>query len=60
MLDCVCSFIVMYGWINTLSKQMFSTNRKSNQGNQCHSGNQKNVIEVQRPDMENRPTQQRT
>ena len=32
---------------------------KSNQGNQGYSGNQKNVLEGQRPDMENRHTQQR-
>ena len=32
---------------------------KSNQGNQ-DSGNQKNVIHRQRPDMKNRHTQQRT
>ena len=34
--------------------------QKNNQGNQCYSGNQKNVIEGQRPDMENRHKQQRT
>ena len=33
---------------------------KSNQGNQGYSGNQKNVIQEQRPDMENRHTKQRT
>ena len=33
---------------------------KSNQGNQGYNGNQKNVIQEQRPDMENRHTQQRT
>ena len=33
---------------------------KSNQGNQSFSGNQKNGIQGQRPDMENRHTQQRT
>ena len=33
---------------------------KSNQGNQGYSGNQKNAIHGQRPDMENRHTQQRT
>ena len=33
---------------------------KSNQGNQGYSGNQKNVIQRQRPDIENRHTQQRT
>ena len=33
---------------------------KSNQGNQGYSGNQKNAIQGQRPDMENRHTQQRT
>ena len=32
----------------------------SNQGNKDYSGNQKNVIKGQRPDMENRHTQQRT
>ena len=32
---------------------------KSNQGNQSYSGYQKNVIQGQRPDMENRQTQQR-
>ena len=32
---------------------------KSNQGNQGYS-NQKNVIQGQRPDMENKHTQQRT
>ena len=35
-------------------------NLKSNQGNQDSSGNQKNVIQGQRPDIENRHTQQRT
>ena len=33
---------------------------RSNQGNQNSSGNQKNVIQGQRPDIENRQTQQRT
>ena len=33
---------------------------KINQGKQDSSGNQKNVIQRQRPDMENRQTQQRT
>ena len=33
---------------------------ESNQGNQGYSGNQKNVIKGQRPDMENRHTQKRT
>ena len=33
---------------------------KSNQGNQDNSGNQKNAIQGQRQDMENRHTQQRT
>ena len=33
---------------------------KSNQGNQGYSSNQKNVIQGQRPEMENRHTQQRT
>ena len=33
---------------------------KSNQGNQGYSGNQKNAFQGQRPDMENRHTQQRT
>ena len=33
---------------------------ESNQGNQCSSGNQKNITQGQRPDMENRHTQQRT
>ena len=33
---------------------------KSNQGNQGYSGNQKNAIQGQRPDMENKHTQQRT
>ena len=33
---------------------------KSNQGNQDSSGNQNNVIQGQRPDMENRQRQQRT
>ena len=33
---------------------------KSNQGNQDSSGNQKNVIQGQRSDMENRQKQQRT
>ena len=33
---------------------------KSNQGNKGYSGNQKNVSQGQRPDMENRHTQQRT
>ena len=32
--------------------------RKSNQGNQGYSGNQNNVIQGQRPDIENRHTQQ--
>ena len=32
---------------------------KSNQGNQDFSGKQKNVIQRQRPDMENRHTEQR-
>ena len=32
----------------------------NNQGNQDSSGNQKNVIQEQRPDMENRQIQQRT
>ena len=32
--------------------------RKSNQGNRGYSGNQKNVISGQRPDIENRHTQQ--
>ena len=35
-------------------------NIKSNQGNQGYSGNQKNVFQGQRPDMENRHTKQRT
>ena len=34
--------------------------KKSNQGNQGYSGNQKNAIQGQRPDMENRHTQQKT
>ena len=34
--------------------------RESNQGNQGFSGNQKNVIQGQTPDMENRHAQQRT
>ena len=38
----------------------FSFEFKSNQGNQGYSGNQKNVIQGQRPDTENRHTQQRT
>ena len=33
---------------------------KSNKGNQGSSGNQKNVIQVQRPGIENRHTPQRT
>ena len=33
---------------------------KSNQGNQDYSGNQKNEIQGQRPDIENRHTRQRT
>ena len=33
---------------------------KSNQGNQSYSGNQNNATQIQRPDMENRHTQQRT
>ena len=33
---------------------------KSNQGNQGYSGNQKNVFQGQRLDMENRHKQQRT
>ena len=33
---------------------------KSNQGYQDSSGNQKNIIQGQRPDTENRQTQQRT
>ena len=33
---------------------------KRNQGNHGYSGNQKNVIQGQRPDIENRHTQQRT
>ena len=33
---------------------------KSNQGNQDSSGNKKNVIQGERPDMENTHTQQRT
>ena len=33
---------------------------KSDQGSQDSSGNQKNVIQGQRQDMENRHTQQRT
>ena len=37
-----------------------SLNLKSNQGNDGYSGNQKNVIHGQRPDMENKHTQQRT
>ena len=37
---------------------MFCINYQSNQGNQSYSGNQK--IQGQRPDMENRHTQQRT
>ena len=32
---------------------------KSNQGNQGYSGNQKNAMQGQRPDIENRHTQQR-
>ena len=32
----------------------------NNQGNQGYSGNQKNGIQGQRPDMKNRHTQQRT
>ena len=31
---------------------------KTNQGNQDSSGNQKNIIQGQRPDMENRVSQQ--
>ena len=34
--------------------------KKSNKGNQDYSGNQKNAIQGQRPDMENRNTQQIT
>ena len=34
--------------------------QSSNQGNQDSSGNQKNVIQGQRPDMENRHSRQRT
>ena len=34
--------------------------KKSNQGNQGYSVNQKNVVQGQRPDVENRHTQQRT
>ena len=41
-----------------LSKQKYMF--KSNQGNQGYSGNQKNVIQGQRPEMENRHSQQRT
>ena len=33
---------------------------KNNQENQGYSGNEKNVIQWQRPDMENRHTQQKT
>ena len=33
---------------------------KNNLGNQESSGNQKNAVQGQRPDMENRQTQQRT
>ena len=33
---------------------------KSNQGNLDYSSNQKNIIEGQKPDMQNRHTQQRT
>ena len=33
---------------------------KNNQGNQGYSGNQKNAIQGQKHDMENRHTQQRT
>ena len=40
---------------------IFSRNlRKSNQGHQYSSGNQKITIQGQRPHMENRHTQQRT
>ena len=35
-------------------------NWKSIQGNQGYSGNKRNAIQGQRPDMENRHTQQRT
>ena len=34
--------------------------RESNQGNHDSSGNQKNAIQGQRPDVKNRQTQQRT
>ena len=34
--------------------------KESNQGNQSSSGNQKKVIQEQRPNMENRHIQQRT
>ena len=50
--------IQMYIWyISTGELQRWS---KSNQGNQGYSGNQNNVIQGQRPDIENRHTQQRT
>ena len=45
---------------NMISPENVSEYRKSNQGNQGYSGNQKNVIQGQRPDMENRHTHQRT
>ena len=38
---------------------IYPVNIKSNQGNQDSRGNQKNVIQGQRLDMENKQTQQR-
>ena len=36
-----------------IQSHLFMQYRKSNQGNQSYSGNQKNAIQGQRPDMEN-------
>ena len=43
--------------IGSLTISILIPNLKSNQGNQDYSGNQKNIIQGQRPDMENRHEQ---
>ena len=50
----------MLRWILLLLfSKSFRAYLKSNQGNQDSGGNQKNVIQGQRPDMESSHTQQR-
>ena len=55
-MDEICPFCK--NWCLSPEKPLLA-DWKCNQGNQDSSGNQKNITQVQKPDMGNRQTQQR-